>query len=147
MENECSRVGRTDVGALKRYLVLYSLLYCVISESEDLIVETFILFAIIQLTNSCRYNCCCLAAVSCLESSVRFVRSSVYESTCVFGSVGVEMSRKHRLNQVGGNRIPATLRCVPGYYGGLAVVYCFDLSAREIIGKLVFYIIIDMRAE
>ena len=47
-------------------LVLYSLLYDVIS--VDLLVETFSLFVV---SNTCKYACCCLAVVSCLEYCVR----------------------------------------------------------------------------
>ena len=34
--------------------------------SVDLLVETFSLFVVIQLSNPCKSVCCCLAAVSCL---------------------------------------------------------------------------------
>ena len=52
-------------------------------------MEIFNLFVITQFSNSCKYACCRLAAVSCLEFCVRIVRLSLYDNMCVFGSVCV----------------------------------------------------------
>ena len=59
--------------------------------SVDLLVKTIILFLVIHFSNTCYYICCCLAAVSHLECCVRIVRLLAYDSTCVFGSVGMGM--------------------------------------------------------
>ena len=72
-------------------LVLYSLLYGVISVSVDLLVKICSLFIVIQFSNSCNYVCCCMTVVSCLEHCVRIVRLSAYHRTCVFGPVAAGM--------------------------------------------------------
>ena len=74
--NGCSGLGVAGICALKSVthgLVLYSLLYGVISVSVDLLVKTFSFLVLIQFSNSCKYACC-LAAVSCLKCCVGIVR-------------------------------------------------------------------------
>ena len=59
-------------------LMLYSLLYGVVSVSVDLLVDTFSLFIVIQFLDSCKYVCYFLTAVLCLERSVRIMRTSAH---------------------------------------------------------------------
>ena len=57
-----------------------------------LLVKILSLFVVTQFYISCKYDCCYLASVSYSECCAMIVKSSMNESTCVFGSVGVGMS-------------------------------------------------------
>ena len=75
---------------------MFSLLYGVISVSVNFLVRTFSLFVKIQFSNSCKYDCCCLAAVLYLESCARIVRSVAYESTSIVVQLGCMQAYKVR---------------------------------------------------
>lgn len=81
LRNGCSVVGVTGIGA-------------------------FSLFVVIQFSYSCKYACCCLAAVSCLGYYCKDREIIGHGNTCVFGSVGVEMLGVHKLNKVRCNTEP-----------------------------------------
>lgn len=109
VEHGYSEVGATGFGALKNVtygLVVDSLLYGVIRASVNLLVETLSLFVVIEFSNSYNYSSYCLAAISCLEYCIRIARSSAYDSTCVFGSMGFEISRVYRSKNVRDNTEP-----------------------------------------
>ena len=49
----------------------------------DLPVKTYSLLVVTQFSNSCKYDCCCLAAVPWLKYCVRIVRSTTSDSSYV----------------------------------------------------------------
>ena len=102
-------VGLIGIGVLSRCTIGCALISClqgVMSVSDDLFAETLSLFVSSHFSSERIYFCMLVAAVLYSLCCEEMVRSSAYDMTFMFVSVGLGMSCMYRLNSDGESTKP-----------------------------------------